>query len=105
MAKGVATGSKSDAIRELLAQNPKMKVKDVVATLAANGTKVTANLVYYTKKKLKLERRKEARARAAELSRSAGVSDPVQLIMKVKSLAGEAGGYRHLKQLVDALAE
>jgi hypothetical protein len=35
----------------------------------------------------------------------AGVSNPVDLILKVRSLAEAAGGIRKLKQLVDALAE
>jgi hypothetical protein len=38
-------GTKSAAIRELLTQNPKMPVKDVVTALAGRGMKVNSNLV------------------------------------------------------------
>jgi hypothetical protein len=34
-----------------------------------------------------------------------GVSNPVEVVLKVKALAREIGGIRNLKQLVDALAE
>jgi hypothetical protein len=38
------------------------------------------------------------------LLRSVG-SNPVELVLRVKDLAREVGGIKHLKQLVDLLAE
>ena len=105
MAKKKQFGQKSAAIRELLAQNPNAPVSEVVATLAGRGIKVTPNLVYALKTRAKVRRRKQKRQRAVQAGRNAGMSDPVALVLKVRQLAGEAGGMKHLKQLVDVLSE
>jgi hypothetical protein len=98
-------GEKSSAIRELLAQDPHIAVKDIVSTLAGRGLKVDPNLVYAIKAKGKARRRKQKRQQAVEAGRNSGMSNPVALVLKVRQLAGEAGGLKHLKQLVDVLAE
>jgi len=97
----VGRGAKSAAIRELLAQNPKMPVKEVVSTLAVRGLKVNPNLVYGLKTKKKAKHRKQG----VQVGRNSGKANPVQLVLKVKQLATEAGGMSHLKQLVDVLVE
>jgi hypothetical protein len=100
-----ATGSgdgkvnKSQAIRELFAQDPKMESKAVIAGLAERGVKVSPTMVYYVRSKMKQAKRKEKRARVA------ANSNPVELVLRVKDLAREVGGIKHLKQLVDLLAE
>jgi hypothetical protein len=97
--------NKSEAIRELLAQQPAASVREIVSTLGQKGIKVRPTLVYFIRSKQRQQTRRQKRQRAAENSARAGVADPVKLILAVKSLAQDAGGMRHLKQLVDALAE
>lgn len=91
----------SQAIRDLLKENPKASTKEVVETLAGKGIKVLPSLVYFIKGKMKRTRRKQIGKRMAQ----AGIANPVDLILRVRSLAEEAGGMKRLKQLVDALAE
>jgi hypothetical protein len=62
-------------------------------------------MVYYVRSKLGQARRKEKRARVAESSGKMAVSNPVELVLRVKDLATEVGGIHNLKQLVDLLAE
>jgi hypothetical protein len=95
----------SQAIRDVLASDPKMRTRDVVAHLAEKGVKVRATLVYYIKSQEKKKRNKDKRQRAVAAAPKMSGSASVQLLIKVKQLAGEAGGIRYLKQIVDILAE
>lgn len=97
--------NKSQAIRDLIAANPKMKSSEIVKLLASKGIKVSANLVYAIKAKGKAKKRKQKREQAFAVGRQAVNGDPVALIRGVKDLALQAGGIRHLKELVDLLAE
>lgn len=97
--------NKSDAVRDMLAQHPKAKTKEIVTLLADQGVKVAAPLVYYVKSRLSRAQRKARRARGAEHARKAGLSNPVEVVQRVKSLANEMGGMRQLQQLVDLLLE
>ena len=100
--------NKSATIREILNKNPKTPVKDIVAACAEQGITVHPNLVYIIKNKMKDKTHRAKRQRAvaaAEATEKAGFSNPVQLIVQVRSLAQKAGGMKHLKQLVDLLAE
>jgi hypothetical protein len=45
------------------------------------------------------------RQRAVEAAKQAGIANPVELILEVRKVAEKAGGIRHLKKLVDLLAE
>jgi hypothetical protein len=111
MAKSKADGggdakiNKSAAIRDMIAQQPQARSKEIIALLGAKGVKVRPTLVYYIKSKEKHRMWQEKRRRATASSQNSGASSPVQLIIKVKDLAREAGGIRYLKQLVDILAE
>lgn len=106
MAKRKVEGpNKSAAVRELLAKDPKAAVKDIVATMQHQGLKISPNLVYIIKNKMKAKKRIEKRQRAMEASKKGGAANPVELILKVRVLASEAGGIFHLKKLVDVLAE
>ncbi len=105
MAKKNGEPNKSAAIREILEQNPKAKSKEVIATLAEKGVKVTPALVYLVKSQGKRKAKRARRERAVEVSRAAGNADPVKLIIAVRQLARDAGGIQALKRLVDALAE
>src|SRR5262249_2727105 len=103
MARKSSNGvNKSEAVREYFAKNPDTKVKDLVAALAATGVDVKPNLVYLIKGKLKGEKH---RARAAAATPVANNGSALATIVKVKKVAGEVGGLRTLKALVDALSE
>jgi hypothetical protein len=97
--------NKSQAIRDLFAQNPQMDSKTVIDRLAEGGVKVSPTMVYYVRSKLKQAQRKVRRERVAETSRLTAAKNPVELVLRVKDLAREVGGIRNLKQLVDLLAE
>jgi hypothetical protein len=91
--------NKSQAIRELFIEDPKMESKTVISRLGDKGVKVSPTMVYYIRSKMKQAKRKEKRARVA------ASPNPVELVLRVKNLAREVGGIKHLKQLVDLLAE
>jgi hypothetical protein len=97
--------NKSAAIREVIEQHPQARSQEIVSLLAQKGIKVRPTLVYYIRSKQNQEKRKQRRQHVAETSRNTGTGNPVELVLKTKSLAREAGGIRYLKQLVDALAE
>ena len=105
MAKSNGKVTKSQAIRDLFAQDPKMESKAVIEKLAEQGVKVSPTVVYYVRSKLKLAARRDKRDRVAASSRSTAVKNPVELVLRVKDLAREVGGIKALKQLVDLLAE
>ena len=107
MARGKKQGSRSQAIREFLTQNPKATAKEVVEQLGQKGVKVQAGLVYMVKGSMKSKagRKRRSEARVAGVVGNGKVADPVALIRKVKDLAIEAGGIRRLKELVVVLAE
>ncbi len=98
-------GSKSEAIREALAQNPTAKSKEIIAILAAKGVKVAPTLVYYVKSKQKQAKRRQKRERVAAASRKTATTNPVEVVLRVKDLAREVGGIGNLKMLVDLLAD
>jgi len=98
-------GHRSAAIREMLAQHPHSTSTEIVSLLKEKGIKVNPHLVYYVKGRLRKAKRVQKRQHALEASRQIGNADPVALVLKVKSLAHDAGGIQKLKQLVDALAE
>jgi hypothetical protein len=98
--------NKSEAIREVLSQHPEMKVKEIVAFLAEKGTSVAPNLVYLIKGKMKGAKRQrmKTKRRATKVAFSAGNSDAVATIIKVKAFANEVGGLGALRAIVDALS-
>jgi hypothetical protein len=95
----------SDAIRDMIRQHPKAKSKEIVELLAKEGITVQPSLVYFIRSKRRHKKRRQKQQRVAEATQRTGTANPVQLIVKVKNLAQEAGGLKHLKQLVDLLAE
>lgn len=97
--------NKSAAIREMVAQNPHAQSKEIVALLGQKGIKVQPSLVYYIKSKQRNQKRRQKRQRVTETSQNTGSSNPVELVLKVKGVAREAGGIKNLKRLVDALAD
>jgi len=101
--------NKSQAVRDELMRNPKMKCAQIVELLASKGIKVSGNLVYLIKSKAK-QRAKMIRheryvAQTREAKMTMPQTDAIRLIVGVRSLSNEAGGIRHLKQLVDSMAK
>jgi hypothetical protein len=111
MAKKATGGepNKSQSIRDLLKENPKIKASDAVAALKEKGIKVTGSLFYIVKGKAlgRKSRRKKREKKAVGVVESTTVShsDAVATILKIKTFAAEVGGLRTLKKLVDALNE
>jgi hypothetical protein len=99
------TPTKADAIREALAADPKASTKEVLATLAARGIQTSANHVYLIKSKNKDAKRRQKRLRLADTTSKAGMPNPTQAVIEVKTQARQLGGLRNLKTLVDVLAE
>jgi hypothetical protein len=97
--------NKSAAVRDILASNPNTPVRDIVKVLNQRGIQIHPNLVYLIKSKARAMRHKQKRERLVENGRQMGIANPVELILATRTLAEKAGGIRHLKQLVDALAE
>jgi hypothetical protein len=106
MPKQKSDVNKSEEIRQLLKANPKMPASEVVSTLAAKGIKVSDNLVYFIKGKMKGRkgRHKKAQRMVANVAATGNI-DPVKTILKVNGWANEVGGLKKLKALVDALSE
>ena len=90
----------------MLRANPEMPVKEIVSALAKRGLKVTDNLVYFIKGRLKGKRgrRKKTGQLVANVVPTSDTS-PLATILRVKSCANEVGGLKKLKALVDALIE
>jgi thioredoxin-like negative regulator of GroEL len=99
------SGNRSQAIREALAENPHAGSREIVTQLAKKGIKVSATLVYYVRSKQNQQKRRQKYERVALASRATAATNPVALVLRVKELSREVGGIRHLKQLVDLLAE
>jgi hypothetical protein len=97
--------NRSQAIRDVFAADPKADSKTVITRLAESGVKVSPTMVYYVRSKLGQAKRRAKRQQVAESSRLTAAKNPVELVLRVKDLAREVGGMKHLKQLVDLLAE
>jgi hypothetical protein len=106
--------NKSQAIRNLLKENPKIKANEAVTTLAEKGVKVTGSLFYIVKGKAlgRKSRRRKNQKKAIEVATAASGNghvvskvDALATILKLKKFAAEVGGLRTLKKLVDALSE
>jgi hypothetical protein len=97
--------NRSQAVRELLSTNPKMKAKEVVTTLAAKGIDIKPALVYFVKGQMKGKKgRRKAQPHGAAVAAMSSNGDALTTILRVKKLAEEVGGLRKLKALVEALS-
>ncbi len=111
MARKVADGgvNKSEEIRKLLKENPRIKASEAIETLHQRGIDVAASLFYFTKGKVrgrKGRRREMQRAVSGVMANgSASAADVLATIRKVKGLASEVGGMKKLAALVQALTE
>jgi hypothetical protein len=107
MARTKGGVNKSEEIRQLLKSNPKISAKEAVAALNDKGIKISENLYYFIKGKVRGRRgrRRKAHKMVAAVSASTGSSrsGAVATILKVKALADELGGLKNLKAVVEAL--
>jgi hypothetical protein len=106
--QAVGEVNKSQAIRELIKANPKIKASEAAAALAEKGIQIRTGLFYIVKGKLagRKRRRKIHRDPVAVASiGTAKKSDALATIRKVQAVAAELGGLKVLKQIVDALSE
>jgi len=90
MPKGKKT-NRSQAVRDLLTAKPEMTAKEVLAALADTGLKVTPNLVYFIKGKMKAKTQRRKRVVRAARAASAN-GDPVALIRDSKLWRAEPAG-------------
>jgi hypothetical protein len=119
MAKKAQEGkvNRSAAIRDLLKANPQIKATEAISALAEKGIKIKSSLFYIVKGKVagrKSRRRKNqkkavtmatASSNGSASATTTAKSDALATIRKIKVLAGEVGGLRSLKSLVDVLSE
>jgi hypothetical protein len=110
MAKAKSEVNKSEEIRTVLAATPGASAKEVVAALKKKSIDVTDALVYAVKTNLNGKKKKPGKAPKAKSMVAASPSSPkVHLgvgasIALAKMTAEKVGGWRTLKEIVDALA-
>ena len=108
--------NKSQAIRDLLTENPNLSVHEAISTLKAKGIKTNKSMYYFVKAKMKSKKRKAREKVAAEMvtttkekvtttASSDSATDALATIKQIKGLAAELGGLKSLKALVEALSE
>lgn len=97
--------NKSQAIRDLLKENPEIKAGDAIAQLADKGVEIKSGLFYLVKGKTigSRKRRRKVQRNAVAVAVSSGSTDAVATILKVRKLAQEVGGLRKLAAIVEAL--
>ena len=100
--------NKSEEIRKLLAENPKIKASAAVTELADKGVTISVPLFYFVKGQMNGKKKSKAKkaAKVAKVSAAThtGHDDAVSLILKVKTLANEVGGLERLKSIITALS-
>lgn len=94
-------GSKSAAVADFMAANPKLTVKQIHEGLTKQGVQVslaTVNKVKYSKPKRKKTARKAAPAPSVQ---SAGIS--FEGLLQVKGLVDSLGGIQQTKEALELL--
>jgi hypothetical protein len=105
--------NKSAEVRALLKANPKITAKEAADALAQRGIRISPNLFYFIKGRMKgsKARRRKMRHNVADIMTANGAmpkpsSDNVlATIKKIKGLAAEVGGLRKLQALVEELGD
>lgn len=93
--------NKSHEVRAILAKDPTMKPVAIVEQLAKRGIKMSPAFASVIKGNVNKKERQEKR----KVVKATVLVDPIALIGEIKSLAGRAGGYDKLQQLVEVLAK
>ena len=101
--------NKSQAVRDLLTENPNLSFQETSGILAEKGINLTKGLFYLVRGGMKSKKRKTKVKVAQEMATSApssnGATDALTTIKQIKGLATELGGIKQLKALVEALSE
>jgi hypothetical protein len=101
--------NKSQAVRDLLTENPALSFQETSDTLAAKGINLTKGLFYLVRGGMKSKKRKTGKKAAQGMVKatpsSNGADDALTTIKQIKGLAAEFGGMTKLKALVEALSE
>lgn len=104
--------SKADAIRRIAqGMGKRLRPRDVIATLAAEGVSVSSAQVGQVLKKMGMRRRPRGRkpaglaARSGRPSSANSQSISLEALMAAKKLANELGGVQAAKLAMDALAK
>lgn len=92
--------NKSAAIREALAENPTATANEIVEILAKKGVKVLAPHVYNVRS---TSGKKPANAKQTKSHVMNG--NTADMIVSIKKLAREAGGFENFQKIVKALAD
>lgn len=105
MMKATIPTSRSDAVRELLRQEPALPTAEVLAKLAKKDIKVSPSLVYVVRNKLRALQKEEQPSDTIVVDYAATdtTSQAVELIRGVQALARRLGGMKALQELVGAL--
>jgi hypothetical protein len=109
MARSKNGVNKSQAIRELIKENPKIKASEAVEQLASKSIKISANQFYFVKGHLKATKGRRRRIRrqvgsvTANSNGAATKIDAVTAVTRLKALAEDLGGMGKLVALVEAL--
>jgi hypothetical protein len=93
--------NKSEAVRQVLEEHPEASTDEVISLLAERRMKVRPPLVYV----IRSESRRRAKKRVLRGGPNGDATYSAELILGVKHLAKEAGGFKNLKQLVQVLAD
>jgi hypothetical protein len=105
--------NKSAEIRALLKANSKITAKEAADTLAQRGIRISPNLFYFIKGRMKGSqvRRRKMRHNVANIMTANGAmpkpasGNVLATIKKIKGLAAEVGGLRRLQALVEELSQ
>jgi hypothetical protein len=101
--------NKSQAVRDLLTENPNLSFQETSGTLATKGINLTKGLFYLVRKGMKSKKRKTGKKVSSKMvatpSSNGGGDDALTTIKQIKGLATELGGMKNLKALVEALSE
>jgi transcription initiation factor TFIIIB Brf1 subunit/transcription initiation factor TFIIB len=105
--------NKSEEVRKVLQEQPDLKARQIVDLLAEQGVTVQRSQVYAVMRSLGKSPRKgrpgrrrgrPAGSTSAAASASVASVNPVTIITRIKDLASQVGGMKHLRELMEVLA-
>lgn len=96
--------NKSQMIRDLLAENPDMKVSDVVQVMAEKGLPIRASQVYVLRSENKPKRTNRIRHLIQpQQHHQVNPANSLELIRKLQELSSLAGGFKNVRRLIELM--
>jgi threonine dehydrogenase-like Zn-dependent dehydrogenase len=95
-----AHGAKSKAIREYIATHKRAKASEIVAALAEQGLTVSPAMVYNTKARKRMGRRRKKAEAAGQV---VGLS--ITNLIAAKKLVDQVGGIDQAREAINALSK